>query len=283
MNIRIHIGDCREALDMYEDNYFGVVCTSPPYYTASTDYYPCLESWIKEMKECFQKIYRKLMYGRICAVNISDITSGYSGERLPLGWYILDILLKTGFKYQETIIWVKPTGAGAKSKTGAYGKRAGLVIQKQLPLYYYPDDRKEYIFIVSKGALKRRSDYNRKIDVLGKFKKYLSSIWEMPTVSSFNRHLKFKHPIAFPLQLPLNVLNFYGYRDEAVLDPFLGGGTTILAAMKLGFNEAVGVERSRRWLPGIMLNIYGDEVSKPGIYTRFDVRIEVIEHASARD
>ncbi len=254
MKIEIYIDNVKNIENDYGNNYFGIIVTSPPYYTASTTPYANLGQYTKEMLEIFEILYKKLRYGRICAVNISDINDGYHG-RIPLQNIFYTILEKVGFKYQETIIWAKPSGV----KAATYGKRAGSIIQHKKPLYYYPDVIHEYILIYSKGGIQHKP-YKGNIRI---YKQYLNTIWHINPVSSETNIMPCKHPIAYPIKLPYLILNYYGYRDEPVLDPFLGGGTTILAARKLHFQHAVGYEIDPNQLKCILKNIIHNGIQVP--------------------
>jgi DNA modification methylase len=67
--------------------------------------------------------------------------------------------------------------------------------------------------------------------------KYSGNVWEMMTETTLGR----EHPAPFPVQLPFNCIRFFTFEEETVLDPFLGSGTTILAADQLN-RKGYGIE-----------------------------------------
>ena len=74
-------------------------------------------------------------------------------------------------------------------------------------------------------------DYWREdIDEKEEFLEYTKSIWNFPSVSA----KKVGHPAPFPEELPYRLIQFYTFKDDVVLDPFCGAGTTCLAALKSG-------------------------------------------------
>ena len=64
----------------------------------------------------------------------------------------------------------------------------------------------------------------------GDFLEWTKSIWNFPAVSA----KKVGHPAPFPEELPHRLIQLYTFKGEVVLDPFVGSGTTCLAAMKAG-------------------------------------------------
>lgn len=261
MRVEIIIDNVLNIREYYSSNYFGIIVTSPPYYLtlAHDKYEPPIaygsyDEYLGDMENIFYELHQVLKFGRVAAINISEVM--YGGKTYPIPYDLFNILREIGYMYQDTIIWEKPSGI----KGTGYARRAGNVLKYRKPLYYRPNRITEWILIFSKGniMLKPTSE-TIKID-----RKYLGNVWHINPV----RPQKRLHPLQYPIELPYWLLNFYGYRDEPVLDPFLGAGTTIKAAQELGFKHIVGFDIDPDVLPSIfkMLNIPGDPPKSPGKY-----------------
>ena len=89
-------------------------------------------------------------------------------------------------------------------------------------------DVHEYILIFSK--LINKLEKGSKEDTINKkdFIEWTKSIWTFPAVSA----KKIGHPAPFPEELPRRLIEFYSYKGDVILDPFMGSGTTAIAALK---------------------------------------------------
>jgi DNA modification methylase len=143
-----------------------------------------------------------------------------------------------GFEFLEDIIWKKPNGSVPNRNGGFYRHRK--------PLAYKPNIVTEYVLVFKKPAPKILDHYieNRSL-VVDDYEK--TNVWEiLPETKS-------KHPAPFPLALAEKVIRYYSYEDDLVLDPFMGSGTTPLAAKMLNRNclgfelhqEYVGIAKAR--------------------------------------
>ena len=69
----------------------------------------------------------------------------------------------------------------------------------------------------------------------------------MPTILDFKRELRKKHPAPFPLELPMALIQAVAPPNAVILDPFVGSGTTVLAADKLG-HYSIGIDNVKRYI-----------------------------------
>ena len=260
MKVEIIIDDVKNIGELYRNNYFGIIVTSPPYYlTLAQDIYEPpvaygdYDEYLEDMKNIFDELYTVMRPGRICAVNISEVI--YRSKSYPVPYDFWNLMREVGFTYQDTIIWEKPSGISA-----GFGRRAGNVLKYKKPLYYRPNRIIEWILIFSKGKI-RLKETNDTVKIN---REYLGNVWHINPV----RPQKRLHPLQYPVELPYWLLNFYAYRDEPVLDPFMGAGTTLYAAQKLGFRHIVGYDIDPEVLPSVykLLNIPGDPPKEPGKY-----------------
>ena len=126
-----------------------------------------------------------------------------------------------GFEFLEDIIWKKPDGAVINRNGGFYRHRK--------PLAYKPNIVTEYILVFKKPS-KKLLDYFIKNESLVGDGYERTNVWEIhPETNS-------KHTAPFPLGLAERVITYYSYENDLVFDPFIGSGTTAVAAKKLGRN-----------------------------------------------
>ena len=105
-------------------------------------------------------------------------------------------------------------------------------------------DTHEYILVFSKGNF-RRNKLDGKTDTISKeeFLEYTKSVWSFAAESA----KKIGHPAPFPIELPYRLIQLYTFKDEVVLDPFMGSGQTALAALKAE-RHYVGYEANEEYL-----------------------------------
>lgn len=255
--------------------------TSPPYYDMRgtvrwinyTEYLNACATWFKE-------IYRVLKRGRIFALNVPTFYIDTRKEKHTIGLDLINIARNARFTLNEEIIWKKPEGM-------AHGaaKRFGTFVQYSYPFYYWPNIITERIFILSKGEMKD-AEYDRlaeqsEVDLDDVMDITKNDIWYMPTSSQENpwnvHYDSSQHPAMFPVLLPDLIIRFYSYVGEAVLDPFIGSGTCIIAARK-NRRSCIGVEINRDLLDLIKTK------TKWGTLSLIDeLNYEVIYHEQKED
>jgi DNA modification methylase len=151
---------------------------------------------------------------------------------LPLHSDIIVSCLNIGFDYLSPIIWHKVTNINTEAKRPSYclGRPGGpnSAVKNEV----------EYILLFRKPGRYRRMDAARaKLSQLTKqeYVAYYSQVWYL---SGDNSN---PHPASFPIQIPYRLIKMFSYVGDCILDPFLGSGTTTVAAMMLSRNS-VGYE-----------------------------------------
>ncbi|OXU15499.1 DNA-methyltransferase [Sedimentisphaera salicampi] len=222
-----------DAQNMKEipDNSLHLMITSPPY-NVSKDYDDNLDldEYLDLLKNVYSETYRVLVNGGRACVNIANI-----GRKpyIPLSDFISRIMLDIGFKMRGEVIWNKGSGAGVSMAWGSWKSASNPVLR----------DVHEYILIFSKGDFKRpRKDKENTISKEN-FMEWTKSVWNMNTESA----KRVGHPAPFPEELPRRLIELYSYKDDVILDPFMGSGTTALAAMKTD-RKYVGYEIDHGYL-----------------------------------
>ena len=189
--------------------------TSPPYNVGKEyDDDLSLLEYRDLLRGVFAETYRVLCNGGRACINIANI-----GRKpyIPLHSLVISIMDEIGFMMRGEIIWDKAASAGASCAWGSWQSANNPVLR----------DVHEYILVYSKGDYRRKSDNPSTItkeDFLG----YTKSIWTFHATSA----KKARHPAPFPLELPRRLIELYSFKNDIVLDPFIGSGTTAIAAIK---------------------------------------------------
>jgi len=89
-------------------------------------------------------------------------------------------------------------------------------------------DVHEYILVFNKGSFKRESKEKENTITKESFMEWTKSVWVMNPESA----RKAMHPAPFPVELPYRLIQLYSFKDDVILDPFMGSGTTGIAAIK---------------------------------------------------
>ncbi|MCD4791663.1 MAG: site-specific DNA-methyltransferase [Bacteroidales bacterium] len=203
-----------ENMKELPDNSIHLMITSPPY-NVSKEYDDdlTLNEYFELLSKVFSETYRVLVNGGRACINVANL-----GRKpyIPLSDYISKIMIDIGFNMRGEIIWNKASSAGSSTAWGSWQSASNPTLR----------DVHEYILVFSKGEYKREKKENT--ITRDEFMEYTKSIWNMNTVSA----KKVGHPAPFPFQLPYRLIQLYSFKDDIILDPFIGSGTTGLAALK---------------------------------------------------
>lgn len=236
---KLILGNCM-SMEEITDESIHLMVTSPPYFNAPFDYkgmFKSYENYLNMLRSFASETYRVLMDGRIAVLNIDDML--VDGEKFPIVADAIKIFQDAGFRYRDRIVWKKPDGYLRISR------RSGVILQNPYPMYFYPDNLLESIIIFQKGKFNYKSITPEvreasKIDLKEFSKnKWYMTLWEMKNVMP-GSPLE-KDIAAFPYELPYRIIKLFSYKDETVLDPFAGSGTTMRVARDLERNS-IGIE-----------------------------------------
>ena len=211
---------CENMKDI-PNNSLHLMITSPPYNVSKEyDNDLSLEEYLNLLKNCFTETYRVLVDGGRACINIANI-----GRKpyIPLSDYVSKIMIEIGFNMRGEIIWNKSAGAGISTAWGSFQSASNPILR----------DVHEYILIFSKGNYKRERNKEEKElrkDNITKeeFIEWTKSVWTMNTESA----KRIGHPAPFPEELPNRLIKLFSFTNDIVIDPFIGSGTTAIAAIK---------------------------------------------------
>lgn len=210
-----------EKMAEIPDNCVHLMITSPPY-NVFKDYDDdlSLNEYLLLLKNAFSETYRVLVNGGRACINVANL-----GRKpyIPLSNYISQIMIEIGFNMRGEIIWNKSASAGHSTAWGSWISAANPILR----------DIHEYILVFSKGDYKRERKkeefYTRKNTITKEhFMEYTKSIWTMNAEIA----KKIGHPAPFPVELPYRLIQLFSFTNDIVLDPFIGSGTTGVAALK---------------------------------------------------
>jgi DNA modification methylase len=215
-----------EDMAQLPDNSVHLMVTSPPYNVGKEyDVDLTLPEYLEFLEKVWAEVFRVLVPGGRACVNIANL-----GRRpyIPLHAWITSSMLRLGYLMRGEIIWNKAASASPSTAWGSWKSASNPTLR----------DVHEYILVFSKGAFKRQSSQPGVSTISrDEFLEFTKSVWTFPAVSAS----KVGHPAPFPIELPYRLIQLYSFKDDVILDPFMGSGQTALAARKSG-RHYVGYE-----------------------------------------
>ncbi len=244
----IWLGDARHAATI-EDNSVHLVVTSPPYWILKeypdtvgqlgnmSDY----EVFLTELDHVWQECFRVLVPGGRLVCVVGDVCLSRRKNRgrhtvVPLHAAIQERCRKIGFDNLAPIIWHKIANASYEVENGS-----GFLGKPYEPNAVIKNDI-EYILMERKpGGYRSPSVAARVLSVISadNHAKWFQQIWTGVTGASTR-----DHPAPYPLELAERLIRMFSFVGDTILDPFLGTGTTSVAAAKWGRNS-IGFEIDR--------------------------------------
>jgi DNA modification methylase len=206
-----------EIMSELPENSIHLMVTSPPY-NVGKDYDEdfTLKEYREFLKRVFKETYRVLVPGGRACINIANL-----GRKpyIPLHSFVIEDMHDIGFLMRGELLWNKSSSASPSTAWGTWLKANNPVLR----------DIHEYILIFCKDTFTRRNPFKRKSTISKEeFLEFTKSVWTFPA----ERANKVGHPAPFPLELPYRLIQLYTFEGEIVLDPFVGSGTTCIAALK---------------------------------------------------
>jgi len=223
---------CQSSMSMEQipDNCVALMVTSPPYnvgkeYDEDLD----IDEYLNLLHGVFSETWRVIEPGGRVAVNVANL-----GRKpyIPLNQYVASLLTEIGFDLRGEIIWQKAKSAGGSCAWGSWLSAKNPTLR----------DVHEYVIVASKGSFAR---VRKGEDTITKeeFLEATVSIWDILPESA----RRVGHPAPYPVELPRRLIELYTFDEDLVLDPFLGSGSTAVAAVETG-RHYVGYDLSKEYL-----------------------------------
>jgi modification methylase len=231
---RILLGDARRMPEV-GDASVALVVTSPPYF-AGKEYEEALGKgyvpstyvdYLELLEDVFAECLKKLEPGGRIAINVANL------GRKPYRSLSADVMTilqdRLGMLLRGEILWVKGRGASGSCAWGSFQNPSNPVLR----------DLTERVVVASKGRFDRALTRRRRargglpseITISrDEFMESTTDVWNLPAESA----TRVGHPAPFPVALPERLINLYTYRGDLVLDPFVGSGSSAIAAARLG-------------------------------------------------
>jgi site-specific DNA-methyltransferase (adenine-specific) len=226
---------CGDARDMskVDDNSVALVVTSPPYFAGKAyetelgaGHIPATYlEYLTMLRDVFAECLRVLEPGGRLCVNVANL--GRKPYRSLAGDVTTILQDELAMLLRGEVVWVKAKGAAGSCAFGSYMKASNPVLR----------DLSERVVIASKGRFdraipaKERAASGLPHESTITKEEFLAStldVWEIRP----ERARRVGHPAPFPVELPERFIRLYTYADDVVLDPFLGSGSTAVAAVR---------------------------------------------------
>jgi len=230
---KIICADSSEFLKKLPDNCIDIIFTSPPYnFGLDYDSHNDTARWndyFDMLFAIFTECIRVLKYGGRFVVNVQPLYSDY----IPIHHIISNFFIQNKMIWKGEIIWEKNNYNCKYSSWGSWKSPASPYLK-----YTW-----EFVEVYCKGDLKKQGD-NENIDITAEeFKSWVVAKWSIAPERNMQ---EFGHPAMFPEQLAERVLKLFSYKNDVVLDPFNGAGTTTVVAKKTG-RRYLGIDISEEY------------------------------------
>ncbi len=247
----IILGDCFEELKKFDENSVDLIVTSPPYADRRVKTYGGIRPdeyvhWFLPRSAAFLRVLKP---DGTFILNIKEKVE--AGERHT---FVLELILqmrKQGWLWTEEFIWHKKNSYPGKwPNRFRDGWERLLQFNKTRKFKMYQEAVMVPMGEWAKTRLKKLSETDKRRDTsrvgsgfgknisnwLGRTMAYPSNVLHLATESSNKQH-----SAVFPEELPTWFIKLFTQPDHVVLDPFLGSGTTCIAAAMLG-RKSIGIE-----------------------------------------
>ncbi len=244
-NQRLILGDCLSKLEKLEANSVDVVVTSPPYNiglayntyrdTKSENDY---EQWVYEVA---------IQIKRVLKDNGSFFLNVGSTNKNPWTSMVLAQKLKSIYSLQNNIVWVKSISINDET----YGHFKPINSRRFLNnnyenIFHFTKSNDVQLDRLAVGVPYKYKSNIKRFSQVGDLR-CAGNVWFIPYKTTQSRTDKFNHPGTYPVELAVRCINLHGAKGATVLDPFLGSGTTLVAAAQIGC-KGIGIDIDSEYL-----------------------------------
>lgn len=249
-------GDCLARLTSIQDQSVDVIVTSPPYnigmnYRSYEDRMP-REAYLNWLTRVGRELKRVLAVDGSFFLNIGGTGSD--------PWIVMDVAnaFRDLFQLQNHITWVKSV-AIADETVGHFKpitSKRFLNNNHEAILHFTNSGRTQIDRLAIGVPFKDKSNIARWGHANDR--RCSGNVWFIPYETVRTKAQKFNHPAGFPVELPRRCIRLHGTGSLVVLDPFLGAGTTLVAAQSLGC-EGIGIEIDAEYVKTAITRLQSNE------------------------
>lgn len=229
----VRFGDSRELLKKVPDNSVQLVVTSPPY-NIDKDYGKyndniSFEEWEELIDSITKEVYRVLKPNGSFFLNLSPIPIGKEKEIFPLPYLGYKIMKQNDFYLRNLITW---TFNGMQNPTKRLAGRYENIL-------WGVKDLENYIFNLDDVRIPYITKNDKRLTGKGRNP---TDVWYFDRVNNMTKKKNnWSHPTIYPSDMIERIIKMSSDKGDIILDPFLGSGTTVVSALKLG-RKGIGFE-----------------------------------------
>ena len=220
--------------DMHElpDESVHLIVTSPPYnagikYDGHDDNMP-FDEYRSMLRRVWKECFRVLCDGGRIAINVNDM---FRTPCIPLDAFVTMDMIDLGYLMRGHIVWNKGASVGGSAAWGTWMSASNPTLRG---VY-------EHILVFSKVRYDRKGTNSTMTNL--EFCEYTKDLWYFESENA----ARIGHPAPFPAELPRRLIQLYSFKDDLILDPFMGSGTTAVAAKELG-RQYIGYDTSEKYV-----------------------------------
>ena len=207
----------------------------------------------KELDKVWAEVCRVVAPGGFVCINIGDATRTIGGEFALYSNHsrIINYFVANGFVNLPNILWRKQTNAPNKFMgSGMMPAGAYVTLEHEWILIFRKGGKREFKSEAEKLRRRESSFFWEERNV------WFSDLWDniKGTKQKISKSESRDRSAAYPLEIPYRLINMYSLQGDTVLDPFLGTGTTTIAAIMTGRNS-IGYEIDKSFVDVIYENI----------------------------
>lgn len=231
---KIVVGDSELLLKQLPDNSIDLIFTSPPY-NFGLDYSEHKDGinwkqYFGKLFRIFTECIRITKYGGRIAINVQPLYSDF----IPIHHIISNFFMENKMIWRNEIIWEKNNYNAKYTAWGSW----------KSPSNPYLKYTWEYIEVFSKGDLKHPGEPSNTDILDSEFKEWVNAKWSIAPEKSMK---DYGHPAMFPEKLAERVIKLFSFKNDVILDPFNGSGTTTKVARNLN-RHYIGIDLSKNYV-----------------------------------
>lgn len=245
--IDIRIGDCREVLKEVPSESVKLVVTSPPYnigkpYGKYKDKVALID-WEDLINDVTKEVHRILTPDGSFFLNLSPVPFGNDKEILPLPFIGYQIMKNNGFYLRNMITWTFNNMQNCVNRlSGRYEN-----------ILWGVKDINNYVFNLDEIRIPYITKNDKRLE--GGKGRNPTDVWYFDRVNNMTKKkLNLTHPTVYPLEMIMRILKMSSNPGDTILDPFVGSGTSLVAAKILGRN-GIGIEIDKNFAKEIQMRL----------------------------